>query len=153
VLTRYRAEIERGLGDSILTVLMAGLDDHMGPAWDEAFRDHLRQRAAAGRFGEQIVALGRWWRDDGQDEIDALALAGRSRVPVLAGEARWARSVDAASVAAALRRRAANVAADVDALTYVVGARSKVERRPRGCGRSPPRASSDPRRAARAVGG
>jgi len=108
VLNRYRAEIAHGLGDSILPVLVASLDDHMGPAWEEAFRDYLRREAAAGRLGDQIVALGPWWRDDGQDQIDALALAGRSRVPVLAGEAKWARSVSAAplSVCSSRRRRA-----------------------------------------------
>jgi uncharacterized protein len=95
LLVRYRAEIERGLGESILPVLTAGLADHMGPVWEEAFRTYLRREAAAGRLGPEIVALGPWWRADGQDEIDALALAGRSRTPVLAGEAKWARTVEA----------------------------------------------------------
>jgi hypothetical protein len=132
VLNRYRAEIAHGLGESILPVLVASLDDHMGPAWEEAFRDHLRREAAAGRLGEQIVALGPWWRDDGQDQIDALALSGRSRVPVLAGEAKWARSVHAAPLAAVLRQKAASVVADPDQLRYVVCARTEVRGRPRG---------------------
>src|SRR5215475_10582784 len=132
VLNRYRAEIAHGMGESILPVLVASLDDHMGPAWEEAFRDYLRREAAAGRLGEQIVALGPWWRDDGEDQIDALALAGRARVPVLAGEAKWARSVGAASLAARLRQKAASVVEDPDRLHYVVCARSEVRGRPRG---------------------
>ncbi len=33
VVDRYRAEIERGLGATILPVLLESLDDHMGPVW------------------------------------------------------------------------------------------------------------------------
>lgn len=132
VLVRYRAEIDRGLGDSILPVLVSSLDDHMGPIWEESFRDHLRREAARGRLGpEPVVAVGQWWRDDGQVEIDALALAGRARRPVLAGEAKWARTVDGAALVAGLRRKAEAVVPDPDTLAYVVCARSKVERKPR----------------------
>ena len=132
LLTRYRAEIDRGLGESILPVLVSSLDDHMGPVWEEAFRDHLRREAVSGALSEQdIVAIGPWWRDDGQVEIDALALAGRGRRPVLAGEAKWARTVDGAAVAADLRRKVESVVPDPDALSYVVCARTKVERKPR----------------------
>jgi len=48
VLSRYRDEIDRGLAASILPVLIASLDDHLGPAWEDAFRDHLRLRASRG---------------------------------------------------------------------------------------------------------
>jgi len=132
ILIRYRAEIDRGLGESILPVLVGSLDDHMGPVWEEAFRDHLRREAAAGRLGDEpIVAIGPWWREDGQVEIDALALAGRSRRPVLAGEAKWTRTVDGAARAAELRRKAASVVSDTDDLRYVVCARTRVEHKPR----------------------
>jgi AAA+ ATPase superfamily predicted ATPase len=132
VLVRYRAEIDRGLGGSIRPVLMSSLDDHMGPVWEEAFRDHLRREAAAGRLGDEpVVAIGPWWRDDGQVEIDALALAGRGRRPVLAGEAKWARTVDGAALAAGLRRKAEAAVPEPDVLAYVICARSKVERKPR----------------------
>lgn len=132
LLVRYRAEIDRGLGESILPVLVGGLDDHMGPVWEEAFRDHLRREAAAGRLGDDpIVAIGPWWRDDSRVEIDALALSGRGRRPVLAGEAKWARTVDGATLAAALRRKAEAAVPAPDELTYVLCARSRVERKPR----------------------
>lgn len=37
VVSRYRTEIDRGLGKNILRVLMSDLDDFMGPRWEEAF--------------------------------------------------------------------------------------------------------------------
>jgi uncharacterized protein len=53
----YRAEIERGLGSTILPALMGGIDDHMGPRWEEAFRAHLRRLAAAGELDPRVVAI------------------------------------------------------------------------------------------------
>jgi AAA+ ATPase superfamily predicted ATPase len=90
----YKAEIERGLGASVVPVIERTLDDHMGERWEEAFRDHLRRVAAEGGLGEDVVAVGRYWADAPPVEIDAVALAGRSREAVLAGEAKWARTVD-----------------------------------------------------------
>ncbi len=74
---------------------MAALDAHAGPAWEAAVRDHLRHRAATGEFGD-LVAVGRWWRDAPQPvEIDAVALAGPARSPVVVAEVKWTRTVDA----------------------------------------------------------
>lgn len=106
VVDRYRTEIERGLGASILPVLLDDLDDALGRPWEEAFRLHLRRLAAAGDLGQGVVAIGPFWRD-GVAEIDAVALAGRDRRPVLVGEAKWARSVDAARIETGLARKAA----------------------------------------------
>lgn len=108
VLDRYRPEIERGLGKSILPVLLKSLDDHMGGPWEEAFRTHLRRLAAAGELGEDIVAVGPFWTaasDPG--EIDAVALAGRGREAVLLGEAKWRKRVDGSRIRAELERKAA----------------------------------------------
>jgi len=106
VLSRYRAEIERGLGKSILTVLIESLDDHLGMPWEEAFREHLRRLAVEGALGKDIVAIGPYWGAGGQNEIDAVVLAGRSRRPVLFGEAKWARSVDGRRIADRLSKKA-----------------------------------------------
>lgn len=108
VVDRYRAEIDRGLGPTILPVLVQSLDDHMGPRWEEAFRAHLRRLAVEGRLGPEVVAIGPWWRD-GADEIDAVVLRGRGRQAVLVGEAKWARRVAAGELEATLSGKAARI--------------------------------------------
>jgi uncharacterized protein len=128
VLDRFRPEIERGLGKSILPVLMDSLDDHMGDPWQEAFRLHLRRLANEGSLGEGIVAIGPFWTaaaDPG--EIDAVALAGRSRKAVLLGEAKWGKKVDGARIRADLERKAASLPRLADQPRYAVCAREAVD--------------------------
>jgi hypothetical protein len=109
--------------------LTAFIDGHMGPVYEEAFREHLRHLANHGRLGEDIVAIGAWWTDDGQQEIDAVVMAQHSltRVPVLAGESKWASTVNAARVKAGLIRKAASLTPDANDLRYAVCARDDVE--------------------------
>ncbi len=73
-LMRNRSKIEIGLGETILPVIVEGLDDHMGGIYEEAFRDHLRRRAA--EIDPRVVAIGPWWEADGQNQIDASCSAG-----------------------------------------------------------------------------
>ncbi|MFN8188045.1 MAG: DUF234 domain-containing protein [Gaiellales bacterium] len=128
IVDRYRAEIERGLGHSILPVLVADLDDHLGPRWEEAFRVHLRRLAEAGEIGPDIVAVGSFWTATVPPvEIDAVALAGRGRAPVLAGEAKWTRTVDAAPIVQELQRKSAALPGAPTTLRFAVGARERVE--------------------------
>src|SRR5581483_11813249 len=58
LVDRHRAQIDLGLGPSILPVLLRELDDHLGPIWEEAFLLHLRRLAAEGALGDEIVAIG-----------------------------------------------------------------------------------------------
>jgi hypothetical protein len=53
---------------------------------------------------EEIVDIGGWWRDAPPVEIDAVALAGRSREAVLLGEAKWSRRVSGANPRAPLEQ-------------------------------------------------
>lgn len=124
ILSHYRAEIDRGLGETITDALLDDLDDRMGPVYEDAFRDHLRRLAADGRLGPAIVAVGPWWRHDGQDELDAVVMAkqGKTRRPVLAGEAKWSRQADAARIRRGMERKAAGLA-DPGTLRYAVCAR------------------------------
>lgn len=127
-LLRYRSEIERGHGENVLPALVKRLDEHMGPAYEEAFRDHLWRLAAGGHLGESIVAIGPWWRKDGQDQIDAVALAepDRTRVPVLVGESKWGRRIDARRITAKLRVKALGLTEDVEDLRYAVCGREEI---------------------------
>jgi AAA+ ATPase superfamily predicted ATPase len=123
VLDRHRTALERGLGETVVPVLTAEIDDFMGDRWEAAFREHLVRLAAGGALGEGIVDIGRWWRDTPPVEIDAVALAGRDRRPVLAGEAKWARRVDGPRLLRALERKAAAVG---DIERYAIAARESV---------------------------
>lgn len=124
VLDRHRTAVERGLGDAVIEVLIAEIDDFMGDRWEAAFREHLVRLAAAGTLGDGIVDVGRWWRDTPSVEIDAVALAGRERRPVLAGEAKWARRIDGPRLLRTLQNKAEAVGG-ID--RYAIAARESVD--------------------------
>ena len=132
VLTRYRTEIEAGLGPTILQVLLDSLDDHQGGRWEAAFQQHVRRLAASGEFGDRVVAVGPFWTADGHNEIDVVALAGRARTPILVGEAKWAREVSAPRVVADLHRKAAALPGAPQDLQIAICARERVTHRPDG---------------------
>lgn len=128
LLDRFRPEVERGLGESILPVLLESIDGHMGGPWEEAFRDHLRRRIAIGELGDGIVAVGPFWTaaaDPG--EIDAVALAGRGREAVLVGEAKWSKRVDGAWVRGDLERKVEALPKRAANLRYALCARERIE--------------------------
>ncbi len=128
VLDRYRGEIERGLGKSILPVLTASLNDHMGGPWEEAFRTHLRRLADEKTLGDDIVAVGPFWTAEADPgEIDAVALAGRSRTAVAVGEAKWAKRLDGARIRRTLERKAEALPRLADDVRYVACAREAVD--------------------------
>lgn len=128
VLSPFRGEIDRGLGRTVLNAVTAAVDDHMGLAWEEAFRDYLRLQAVTGGLGrDDVVAIGQWWRDGGS-EIDAVGLAGRRRVPFLAGEAKWSANVNASRIRTAVAGKAAALTPEPESLQYVVCGREHVER-------------------------
>jgi uncharacterized protein len=128
VLDPHRAEIDRGLGDSVAQVLVRELDDFLGSRWEEAFRMHLRRLANQGQLGDEIVAIGPFWTaGHDQAEIDAVVLAGRDRHPVMAGEAKWAKSVDGDRLRRDLERKAGNLPKLSSGLRYAICARERVE--------------------------
>jgi AAA+ ATPase superfamily predicted ATPase len=128
LLDRYRPEIERGLGESILPVLLESIDHHMGGPWENAYRDHLRRLAADGGLVPGVVAVGPFWTAAADPtEIDAVVLAGRSREAALIGEAKWGRRVDGSRLRPELERKAValpNLAAEP---RYGICARERVD--------------------------
>lgn len=126
VLDRHRSAISRGLGRQILPVLTEQLDAHMGDRWESAFRQHLVRLAAHGELGEQVVDVGRWWRDGPPVEIDAVALAGRRREAVLLGEAKWARKASGRALRTALEAKSEALPLLARDVSYAVGAREQV---------------------------
>ncbi len=127
VADRYRAEIQRGLGRSILPVLIQELDDHMGARWEEAFRMHLRRMADRGELGPEVVAVGPFWTaaaDGG--EIDAVVLAGRRREATLVGEAKWARRVEAAPIRKQLESKSRLLPNVADDLRFAICTREEI---------------------------
>lgn len=131
VAARYRTQIDLGLGKSILPVLMREMDDFMGPRWEEAFRMHLRHQAQEGRLSPEIVAVGPFWGPaggaEGENEIDAVALAGRERAAVLVGEAKWARRVDGRRLRWELERKVRSLPRVHPDLRYAAAARERVD--------------------------
>ncbi len=80
----HRGEIERGLGEEVVrSIIRPGLDDHMGPAFEELARDYVRVKSAEGSLPAS-TRVGAWWTADGQAEVDVVALRGKE--VVLAGE-------------------------------------------------------------------
>jgi uncharacterized protein len=122
---RIRNDIEMGTGRTAVQTLIAGIDDLMGAAWEEATRSHLRLLCDRGEFGDDVVAVGRQWQDN-VAEVDALIVAGRQRNVVAAAEAKWAKSVDGAKTAAELRAKLQHLEIPITNVRFVVSARQTV---------------------------
>ncbi len=106
----HKSPIEQGLGSTVGGVIVQAFDDYMGPRFEAAFRDHLRLLASTGQLGEEIVAIGEWWRAQGASsddpcQLDAVALAGRRRTPVVVGEAKWAKLANGSSELGTMKRK------------------------------------------------
>lgn len=106
----HRSPIEQGLGATVGNVIVEAFDDYMGLRFESAFRDHLRRLASEGQLGDEIVGIGEWWRDQGAPiedpcQLDAVVLAGRRRLPVIVGEAKWSKTANGSSELGKMTRK------------------------------------------------
>ena len=133
IVEPYRAEIERGLGNTILSPMIERLSEHMGGRYEEAFRAHLRRLANAGALSRgDIVRIGAFWSERPPVEIDAVVLAGRREEATLVGEAKWARAVDGTRLARELERKAEALPRVAPDVSYALCARERITRAPAG---------------------
>jgi len=88
--------------------------------------------AASRRVGLAVSAILNRWNTDSSVEIDAVGLAGRSRTPVLLGEATWGRSEDASALVRVLERKAAALPGVTDTPICAVCAREELRNVPSG---------------------
>lgn len=82
-----RAHIARGLGEVLVDeTILPGLDDYMGPIFEEVARDHARGLAASGELAADRVDA--WWSTDGAHEVDMVGTIRRNRLSFV-GTAKW----------------------------------------------------------------
>ena len=130
----HREPIEAGLGRTVLNVIVKEFADFMGPRYEQAFRQHLRRMAHDGRFGEEVVDVGEWWRlqagpNDDPCQLDGVVLSGRRREPIVVGESKWARRANGSSLAGTMKRKLLESAlVDPSLVSFVVAARNEVTR-------------------------
>jgi uncharacterized protein len=122
---RLRTDIEIGVGRTAVKALIAGLDDLMGAAWEEATRSHLRRLSDNGFFGPDVVAVGRQWQDN-VAELDGVVVAGRERRVVVVAEAKWAKTVNGAATARDLLTKLQRLELPTDGVQLVASARLNV---------------------------
>lgn len=82
-------------------------------------------------MGFKQTRSGLWTADD-HNEIGALVLAGRSRQPVLAGEAKWAKTVSAQKIVASLIRKIDTLPGKPHDIQFAVCARETVTHQKEG---------------------
>jgi hypothetical protein len=92
-----RSHIARGLGRQLVeTRILPGLDDHMGPIFEQMAREHARGLAASGAVDADRVEA--WWSADGRHEVDLVGVRGPSHIGFV-GTVKWSKRPLGRSVA------------------------------------------------------
>jgi hypothetical protein len=87
-------------------VVAPGLDDYMGPVFEEICRDFVRR---TDRLPFKPLRVGEWWDASSRNQVDVVSIGSKEQL--LVGECKWGR-ITAAHLAE-LRERAALVAAEL----------------------------------------
>jgi AAA+ ATPase superfamily predicted ATPase len=82
-----RGAIDRGFGAQVVENIMTGLDDYMGPSFEEIARNYARYLISVGELQGDTVSS--WWSNDGQHEIDIVGTS--ARLPTFVGSVKWRR--------------------------------------------------------------
>lgn len=84
-----RAAIDRGFGEQLVDdVILPGLDDHMGPVFEELARSFAALLVAQGEL--RALDIGSWWSTDGRHEIDIVGMGPKQ--PAFIGTVKWRRA-------------------------------------------------------------
>lgn len=98
-----RGAIDRGFGTQVVENIMTGLDDYMGPSFEEIARNYARYLISVGDLRGDTVSS--WWSNDGQHEIDIVGTS--ARLPTFVGSVKWRREPLGEAVLKDLERDAA----------------------------------------------
>ncbi|MFL5381213.1 MAG: ATP-binding protein [Longimicrobiaceae bacterium] len=95
-------------------VVMPGLDNYMGPVFEQICRDFVRR---TDRLPFRPVRVGEWWDSTSENQVDIVAIGGKGEL--LVGECKWGRVTGAHL--RTLRTRASLVAAEAGGIlrTYL----------------------------------
>lgn len=93
-------------------VVVPGLDDYMGPVFEELCRDFVRH---TDRLPFRPLRVGEWWDVRSENEVDVVALGSQGEL--LVGECKWGRVT--AGHLATLRERAALLARELGGIRQV----------------------------------
>lgn len=113
-----RATIDRGFGEQLVDdVILPGLDDHMGPVFEDIARAFAVELVTQGEL--RALDVGSWWSTDGRHEIDIVGM-GRQQ-PTFIGTVKWRRAPLGCDVYANLADHARALGADTALPWLMVG--------------------------------
>ncbi len=82
-----RPQIARGLGRQLVnSLILPGIDDHMGSVFEEMAREHARRLVAAGDLKAERVES--WWSRDSRHELDLVGVTRRDSITFV-GTVKW----------------------------------------------------------------
>ena len=116
-----RSTIERHMPRRALTLIQKHLSEYMGDVFERICREWLWRQNVAGKLGEDVDAIGRWWgnnpRERREEEIDIVGLT--EGVPTVLGECKWQQEKVGLDVAKTLGDRGSLVHASSHAQRFI----------------------------------
>lgn len=123
VVSRHRADIDRGEVDGLPERMARAAGSLMPAVWAQACELHLRRLNESGQLplGGRTGVVGPWWDNTGRAEIDGLVVDEDTNTPLLAASFDWDMTISAKDAVAALRTKVERrLGAYPQALRYAV---------------------------------